>query len=95
MGIGINAVGNYSPHSIANPVKNAKVKQSSAGNTAAVTPNTDKKAATMQDSLMPEEKDFFAKLYPDNKADVADYHFYERSGKLSGVKLGSLIDRRG
>ncbi len=41
-----------------------------------------------------EEKNFFANLYPDKKQEIVDYHFYERSGKMNGVSLGSVLDRR-
>ena len=96
MGIGMNAIGNYSPNNIANTSRQAKVKQTAAGGAEVnASQSSGKIQQAKQDSLLPEEKDFFAKLYPQNKAEVADYHFYERSGKLSGVKLGSLIDRRG
>ena len=92
----MNAIGNYSPHGILNTGKQAKVKQPAAQKPDSKTPAAIAKAQqAKQGSLQQEEKDFFAKLYPQNKAEVADYHFYERSGKLSGVKLGSLIDRRG
>ena len=96
MGIGMNAIGNYSPHSIANTGKQTKVKQT-AGKKPQVnaSQSSGNAAVSQKESLQQEEKDFFAKLYPQNKTEVADYHFYERSGKLSGVKLGSLIDRRG
>ena len=41
-----------------------------------------------------DEKEFFMKMYPDKKTDILDYHFYQRSGKMSGVSVGSLLDRR-
>ena len=89
MRIGLNPVGNYSPSNISNTVKQAKASH--------VEKNAASKKVDLakQDNLLPEEKDFFTKLYPQNKSEIADYHFYEKSGKLSGVKLGSLIDRRG
>lgn len=42
-----------------------------------------------------DEKQFFAELYPERKTEILDYHFYQRSGKMSGVSVGSNIDRRG
>ena len=42
-----------------------------------------------------EERDFFLNLYPENKEEIMDYHHYLRSGKMSGVSLGSIFDRRG
>ncbi len=47
------------------------------------------------DQVTKEEKEFFTKLYPENKTEILDYHFYKSSGKMSGVSLGSLFDKRG
>ncbi len=46
------------------------------------------------DTVSNEEKAFFADMYPERKQEIADYHFYQRSGKMSGVSVGSLLDRR-
>ena len=89
MKIDMNPVGNYSPINVKNVNNRIKVSETtpkeSAGKTAQVN----------QGALSPEEKTFFAKLYPANKSEIIDYHFYEKNGKLSGVKLGSLLDKRG
>jgi len=45
--------------------------------------------------LSNDEKKYFANLYPENAKEIMDYHFYERNGKMSGVKLGSNFDKRG
>jgi hypothetical protein len=45
--------------------------------------------------LTQDEKKYFANLYPENTKEIMDYHFYEKNGKMSGVKLGSNFDRRG
>lgn len=42
-----------------------------------------------------EEKTFFAKMYPEKQTEIMDYHFYQKSGKMSGVSVGSNLDRRG
>ena len=42
-----------------------------------------------------EEKKFFAGLYPENKEDVMNYHFYHKNGKMQGVSLGTIFDKRG
>jgi len=47
------------------------------------------------DQVTNEEKEFFTKLYPENKTEILDYHFYKSSGKMSGVSLGSIFDKRG
>lgn len=48
-----------------------------------------------ENAVTKEEKAFFSSLYPGNKETIMDYHFYQRSGKLSGVSVGSIFDRRG
>ncbi len=42
-----------------------------------------------------EEKKFFAGLYPENKTDIMNYHFYHKNGKMQGVTLGTIFDKRG
>lgn len=83
MKISANAVGNYSPYN--NKVNNVKQAQSLA----------ETKEVKKTDIVSNEEKKFFAKLYPENKSEIIDYHFYKSSGKMSGVSVGSLLDRRG
>lgn len=89
MGITMNPVGNYVPNKITNTNRQAKVKQNASAEI------NRKDIETKQEAILPEEKDFFSKLYPKNKSEIMDYHFYEKNGRLSGVKLGSLIDKRG
>jgi len=89
MGIGMNTIGNYSPHNISNTNRQPNVKQAAAKEV------NKKDLVSYQEPILAEEKDFFTKLYPQNTTEITDYHFYQRNGKLSGVKLGSLIDRRG
>ncbi len=48
-----------------------------------------------QVDLSKKEKRFFAGMYPENKSEIMEYHFYSKTGKMSGVHLGSKIDRRG
>ncbi|MFH1194277.1 MAG: hypothetical protein V1720_01115 [bacterium] len=76
-----NVAGNYNPYAIKNTVpKDAVPKQ-------IVT-----KAA---ENISTEEKNFFARLYPEKKSEIIDYHFYQRSGEMKGVSIGSTFDRRG
>ena len=89
MKIDMNPVGNYSPINFRNVNNRTKVNETSAKD------NTPKTAQTKNASLTPEEKTYFAKMYPANKSEIVDYHFYEKSGKLSGVQIGSLLDKRG
>ncbi len=59
--------------------------------------NTVKDASTKSqvNVISRDEKKFFINKYPDKKAEIADYHFYHKDGSLSGVKVGSLFDKRG
>lgn len=85
MKISTNTIGNYTPSLIQknNP---PAVKQESVQNE---TPKTETSALTSK------EKQFFAKMYPDKQNEIMDYHFYQKTGKMSGVSLGTIIDRRG
>ena len=46
-------------------------------------------------NITKEEKKFFAGLYPENKEEVMNYHFYHKNGKMQGVTLGTIFDKRG
>ncbi|GBD88071.1 hypothetical protein BMS3Abin03_02005 [bacterium BMS3Abin03] len=46
-------------------------------------------------SLSSDEKNFFVDVYPNYQNEIMDYHYYNKEGKMSGVSLGSNIDRRG
>ena len=83
MKINANAIGNYSPYNI--KVNNVKPKQNISET------NETKKT----DLISNEEKKFFTKIYPENKSEIMDYHYYKPSGRMSGVSVGSLFDRRG
>jgi hypothetical protein len=50
---------------------------------------------TNKDNISTDEKTFFAKLYPAQKDEILGYQFYNLKGKISGVHVGSLFDRRG
>ena len=52
-------------------------------------------AKTDLGTISSEEKKFFAKLYPEKTDDVMNYHFYQKTGKMQGVALGTLFDKRG
>jgi hypothetical protein len=80
MRIDTNTIGNYTP-TFSRPVQNkANVQSNTAVSLAKVTN---------------EEKKYFANLYPANKAEIMDYHYYQKDGKMAGVSVGSLFDRRG
>lgn len=51
--------------------------------------------AKVSEELSSEEKNFFINRYPEKKDEISDYHFYQKTGKMSGVSIGQLFDRRG
>jgi len=58
--------------------------------------NVDKKSQLQDgEELNEREKDFFIDRYPQKKDEIVDYHFYQKSGKMSGVKIGHLFDKKG
>lgn len=79
--ISTNVTGNYNPYLI------------NKANSTNIT--TKSEFPEIGDKISKEEKEFFTELYPNNKSEIIDYHFYQKSGKLSGVTKGSLFDRRG
>ena len=85
MKISTNPIGNYSPAYVQK--NNPPVQQNESLQTDLA--KSDKVV------LSSKEKQFFAKMYPEKTNEIMDYHFYQKSGKLSGVSLGTIIDRRG
>ncbi len=84
-----NSVGNYSPHTNNNSVKQAKLTQKKEGT------DLETVAKTKNNDLTSDEKNYFMKVYPQNTSEIIDYHFYQKNGEMSGVKIGSLLNRRG
>ena len=89
MKINTNMIGNYTPHVNYNMKTEMKTTE-----TAAVA-NQNSVQADKADNLTKAEKEYFGELYPNNTSEIKDYHFYKRNGQMSGVQIGSLIDRRG
>jgi hypothetical protein len=79
MKIGTNPIGNYSP-----VYKKAPI----------VKPNEQLKVADSK-AITNDEKAFFSRMYPENKEQIMDHHFYMKDGNMKGVAVGSLFDRRG
>lgn len=79
MKITTNSVGNYSPGFVKKTAQQASIAQQ--------TNTTDK--------ISKEEKSFFAELYPEKKSEIMQYQFYNSKGKVPGVTIGSLFDKRG
>ncbi len=95
MGIGINAIGNYGLYSSRIRATNrvAETVKTQATQSAAATTSTNE--INRQSVVTDKEKEFFANLYPNQQQAVMDYHFYQRTGEMSGVAVGSIINRRG
>ena len=81
MKINANAVGNYSPYNM--KANNVRPKQNLA----------ETNEAKKTDLISNEEKKFFTKIYPENKSEIMDYHYYKPSGRMSGV-LGQKFGRK-
>ena len=87
MKINTNSIGNYSPR-IMRTVNNSPKVQNNFK-------NINSTSTKSSNDLSVEEKKYFMDKYPGNKKEIMDYHFYSRNGQMSGVKIGSLFDRRG
>ncbi len=84
MKITTNEFGNYTTK-VSRPVHPPKTEQNAAAEIQK------EKLGT----ITKEEKKFFAGLYPENKEEVMNYHFYHKNGKMQGVTLGTIFDKRG
>jgi len=80
MGVNFNSIGNYNTKSINNNYKKVVSK---------------KEDTIATDKIDKNEKLFFANLYPDKRNEVLNYSFYERTGKMNGVTIGTNFDKRG
>jgi hypothetical protein len=81
MRITANTIGNYVPAYVSNN------KQ--------LTESADIPVQTQDAKINDDEKSFFIDLYPENKNEIVDYYCYQKTGKMTGVSIGSLLDRRG
>ena len=93
MKIATNNIGNYNPY-ISNKMKVTK-QPAKVDEATKLTPKSQVNNIKGSDQLSKEEKTFFAKLYPGQSEEINNYQFYQRSGQMKSVSLGSLIDRRG
>ncbi len=85
MRINTNSIGNYftqQTRNVSNVARNESIQK------AAVT-------KTISQPISVKEKEMFAKMYPQQKSEIMEYHYYQKNGKMSGVTVGSLLDRRG
>ena len=81
MAVSMNLIGNYSAYGL----NNAKSNKTNIKNTSLV----------QNESINPDEKKFFAEMYPAKQNEIMEYYYYERSGKMNGISVGTNLDRRG
>lgn len=106
MNIISNQVGNYGPAPVgqanhrtqaareaARKLMEAEMAQQKVSGLNSI--ETKSAAVNAAENINSDEKEFFVNLYPQNQNEITDYHFYQKSGKMSGVSVGSLFDRRG
>lgn len=93
MKIATNNIGNYNPY-INNRMKVSK-QPAKVDETTRLVPKSEPNNIKEGIKLSKEETTFFAKLYPGQSEEVNNYQFYQRSGEMKNVSIGSLIDRRG
>ncbi len=86
MKISTNNIGNYSINHIQKAIQQRAVEQKSVEQKTVLQKNSD---------LSADEKNFFINRYPQKKDEIIDYHFYQKGGSMSGVKVGHLFDKKG
>lgn len=81
MAVSMNSIGNYSAYGL---------------NTARTSKSNVKNAAqSRNESINNDEKKFFAEMYPAKQTEIMEYYYYEKSGKMNGISVGTNIDKRG
>ena len=81
MAVGLNSIGNYSAYGLSN-TKSSKTNSKNA-------------AMELNENINRDEKKFFAEMYPAKQNEIMEYYYYEKSGKMNGISVGTNIDRRG
>jgi len=85
MRVTTNSIGNYFPQqtrNVANVSRSENVAKTTAKN-------------SIEQPISNKEKEMFVKMYPKQKSEIMEYHYYQKNGVMSGVTVGSLLDRRG
>jgi len=81
MAVSMNSIGNYSAYNL----NTSRAGKSASKNNAALNP----------ENINSEEKKFFAEMYPAKQSEIMEYYYYERSGRMNGIAVGTNLDRRG
>ncbi len=85
MRVNTNSIGNYFPQrtrNVSNVARQANIQKTTTKN-------------TIEQPISAKEKEMFVKMYPQQKSEIMEYHYYQKNGVMSGVTVGSLLDRRG
>jgi len=85
MTVNTNSIGNYlarQPRNISNVARKENIQKTDQTN-------------SNEQLISNKEKEMFVKMYPQQKTEIMQYHYYQKNGVMSGVSVGSLIDRRG
>ncbi|MDP2365508.1 MAG: hypothetical protein Q8M94_17285 [Ignavibacteria bacterium] len=81
MAVSMNSIGNYTAYGL----------NSERSNKSNV-----KNALLLQgESINTDEKKFFAEMYPAKQTEIMEYYYYEKSGRMNGISVGTNIDRKG
>lgn len=81
MAVSMNSVGNYSAYGL----NTAKANKTVAKNSV----------SSQSENINNDEKKFFAEMYPSKQNEIMEYYYYEKSGKMNGISVGTNLDRRG
>jgi hypothetical protein len=81
MAVSMNSVGNYTAYGL----KSARSNKT----------NIEHTSASQNESISNDEKKFFADLYPAKQTEIMEYYYYEKSGRMNGISVGTNLDRRG
>jgi hypothetical protein len=81
MAVSMNSIGNYTAFGL-NTAKNNKT-------------NIKSPASVHNENINNDEKKFFAEMYPAKQTEIMDYYYYEKSGRMNGISVGTNIDRKG
>ncbi len=88
MQVNMNSIGNYFTQQTRSISKVARSVRSESVQKSEIMKATKQPIST-------KEKEMFAKMYPKQKSEIMEYHYYQKNGVMSGVAVGSLVDRRG
>lgn len=81
MAVSMNSIGNYSAFGL-NHAKRSKANVING-----------EKGKT--ENINNDEKKYFAQMYPAKQNEIMEYYYYEKSGRMNGISVGTNIDRRG